>query len=83
MALKGVPKRIQKSCITFGTLEKILFQQNILACKSKSIRSFKHQKYNIRTTKFVCHGFDSRRYILNNGIHTLPYGHYLIKNKNV
>lgn len=81
MAMKGIPQYVQKRSVTFEMLERVLFNQNILSCKINSIRSYKHKIYNISAKKYVSHGFDSKRYILEDGVQTLPYGHFLIPDK--
>ena len=44
--------------------------------KERSIRSFLHTLYNIETTKKIFHAYDDKRFILQNNIETLPFGHY-------
>ena len=48
--------------------------------KMKTIRSQNHQlgSYEINKVSLSC--FDDKRYILENGIKSYAYGHYLIKN---
>ena len=48
--------------------------------KMKTIRSQRHQlgSYEINEVSLSC--FDDKRYILENGIKSYAYGHYLIKN---
>ena len=47
--------------------------------KMKSIRSDSHQlgSYEINKVSLSC--FDDKRYILNDGISSYAYGHYMIK----
>ena len=43
-----------------------------------AIRSFKHKLYTVSTEKTALSAFDDKRFILNCGIKSLPYGHYKI-----
>jgi len=79
MAMKGIPHHIQKRSISYNIAEDVLLRQNHLACRVNSMRSFKHRLYNIKSTRAALHAFDSKRYILGDGISTLPYGHFMIK----
>lgn len=46
------------------------------------IQSRKHQVYSKTVNKLVLSGSDDKRYILNDSINTLEYGHYkLLKYK--
>ena len=40
----------------------------------KVIKSYKHKMYTSRIDKTSLSAFDDKRYILQDGIHTLPYG---------
>ena len=42
----------------------------------KTIRSNKHELKSYKITKYSLSCYDNKRYILDNGIQTLPYGHY-------
>jgi hypothetical protein len=74
-ALKGVPKYLQDSSFTFDKYLDVLENEKRLYCKMKQIRSYKHKVFTIEVQKSVLHGFDSKRYILDNGIDTLAWGH--------
>lgn len=54
----------------------VLLKQNCFACTVGSMRSFKHTVYNVKTAKAALHAFDSKQYILDNEISTLPFGHF-------
>ena len=43
-----------------------------------NIRSFGHTIYNVQSKKSCLNAFDDKRYILENGVETLPFGHYAI-----
>jgi hypothetical protein len=38
-----------------------------------------HRVYTVRTTKTSLSAFDSKRYLLEDGIHSYAYGHYKTK----
>ena len=41
----------------------------------KGIKSFGHRMYTYESNKTSLSAFDDKRYILDDGIHTLVYGH--------
>jgi len=66
------------------TLEKVRGTE----VKSQQLRSLKHQVYTIEQPKIALSPYDNKRYILWNGITTLPIGtwiqdHYLKKRNEV
>ena len=75
---KGVKKQVvessikhedYKTCLTTGKEQ--LRKQNIL-------RSYDHEVYTEEVNKVALSAMDDKRYILNDGIHTLAWGHYKI-----
>lgn len=77
-ALKGIPKHIQKRSVQFDLLEEILDSEEKLICNMTQLRSYNHSIYTISVRKSALHGFDSKRFIQDDGINTLAWGHYLI-----
>lgn len=73
---KGVKKTCLKKNLTFEHYKKCLFENETYYVKVKSIRSFKHQIFSISERKKALSSYDDKRIILQDGIHTLPYGHY-------
>ena len=49
-----------------------------LRCKTYNIRSYSFQVSTIESLKLALSAYDNKRFILNCGIHSLPYGHYKI-----
>ena len=47
------------------------------------IGSQKHQLQTIKTNKVSLSSFDDKRYVLEDGISTLPLGHYMIRDVHV
>ena len=76
---KGIKKQVvessirhehYKTCLTTG--KELLRKQNIL-------RSYNHEVYTEEVNKIALSAQDDKRYILKDGIHTLAWGHYKIK----
>ena len=59
-----------KTCLTTG--KELLRKQNIL-------RSYNHEVYTEEVNKVALSALDDKRYILSDGMHTLAWGHYKIK----
>ena len=59
-----------KTCLTTG--KELLRKQNIL-------RSYEHEVYTEEVNKVALSALDDKRYILSNGMDTLAWGHYKIK----
>ena len=77
---KGIKKQVvessikhedYKTCLTTGKEQ--LRKQNIL-------RSYEHEVFTEEVNKIALAALDDKRYILGDGIHTLAWGHYKIKN---
>ena len=49
-----------------------------LRCVTHSIKSSSFNVSTIRSSKLALSAFDNKRYLLNCGIHSLPYGHWKI-----
>ena len=74
---KGVSKTVKK------TLHHDLFKQCLLSKKNftkrmTQLRSFNHQIVVNSVDKIALSSFDDKRYILDDGINSLAYGHYKI-----
>ena len=76
---KGIKKQVvttsikhedYKTCLTTGKEQ--LRKQNIL-------RSYEHEVYTEEVNKVALSALDDKRYILDDGVHTLAWGHYKIK----
>ena len=77
---KGIKKNVIKNDIKHENYRDTLFNNKQIHHKMKTIRSQNHQlgSYEINKVSLSC--FDDKRYILENGIKSYAYGHYLIKN---
>ena len=76
---KGIKKQVvttsikhedYKTCLRTGKEQ--LRKQNIL-------RSYEHEVYTEEVNKVALSALDDKRYILGDGVHTLAWGHYKIK----
>lgn len=76
---KGVKKSCLKKNLSFEHYQKCLFENREYFVKINSIRSFNHQLFSISERKKALSSYDDKRIILEDGIHTLPYGHYSLR----
>ena len=53
----------------------VLFNKKVIRHIMKRIKSFGHTMYTYESNKTSLSAFDDKRYILDDGIHTLQYGH--------
>lgn len=79
---KGVKKSVVKNEITFQDYERALFCNQNQYKEMNIIRSRKHDVYTTKVRKLALSSHDDKRFVLNDNIHTMAYGHYkLIENK--
>lgn len=77
---KGVKAYVLKKEITFDDYLKCIYENCKIYKNQNSIRSKKHEVYTICQTKLTLNGSDDKRKILDNGVDTLPWGHYSLQN---
>ncbi|XP_046666612.1 uncharacterized protein LOC124358355 [Homalodisca vitripennis] len=75
---KGVKKTTIENHLTFDDYKQCLFTSGIQYGSMNMIRSFKHDLYSVELNKIVLSPHDDKRYIQDDGIGTLPWGHYSI-----
>lgn len=75
---KGVKKYVINSKITFDDYKSCLFNETSMEHEFFSITSRNQQLYTDYQRKASLSPFDNKRYLLNDGITSLPYGHYKI-----
>ena len=80
---KGIKTRIVKNFCKMKNYENCLLGSGVDTHTFSTLISKKHQIQQQIVTKKGLSPFDSKRYILNDGIHTLPYGHYKIPELNM
>lgn len=71
---KGIPKSKLKS-IKHEEMLRVLNNNCTTNVISKHLRSFKHTMYTIEQEKIALSPLDNKRYMCEDGITTLPYGH--------
>ena len=79
---KGVKRYVIKNHIRHSDYRDSLFQCRNYFHRMNSIRSEKHILHSIRQNKATLSAYDDKRYILDDGISTLPFGHYKIKHNS-
>ena len=75
---KGVKKSVVKKSITHEDYKNCLFTGKEQLRKMNVIRSHKHDVYTEEVNKVALSSDDDKRYILEDGIDTLAWGHYRI-----
>lgn len=76
---KGVLRTAIKTQLRHEAYKQCLFQQMPKSTTGLSIRSERHHVFTKKSKKLSLSPFDDKRYILDDGVHTLPYGHYKIR----
>ena len=82
MTAKGVPKRYAKKHLRHEMYLKTLQNKTITRATCRQFRSKKHKLHTIELTKVALSAFDNKRFILSDGITSVPYGHYKIGTDN-
>ena len=68
--------------ISHEDYRRVLTKQETTTCVNRTIRSFSRELYSIEIKKRGLFAFDDKKFILDNGVDTLSYGHYkLIANQ--
>lgn len=76
---KGVKSRYVENEIKFEDYKKCLFEKKTYIGQFNTIRSFNHKLFSISEAKTSLSSRDDKRKTLEDGINTLPYGHYLLR----
>ena len=82
LSAKGVCMFAQKD-LNHDTYKNNLHTGNTFKTINMRIGSEKHQLQTIETNKVSLSSFDDKRFILEDGISTLPHGHYMIRDVHV
>lgn len=80
--IKGIKKNIVQKTIHFEDYKICLNEKIEIKRQQVLIRSRLHKVYTISEKKIALSCFDDKRYILDDGINTLAWGHYRIVNNN-
>ena len=73
---KGIKKNVIKNDLKHEDYKNVLFNNEQLHHKMKTIRSEKHQIGSFELNKISLSCFDDKRFIHDNGITSNAYGHY-------
>ena len=82
LSAKGVCRFAQKE-LNHDLYKKVLKTGESYKTVNMRIGSQKHQLQTIKTNKVSLSSFDDKRYVLEDGISTLPLGHYMIRDVHV
>ena len=75
--LKGIQKWVVKKNISFDNYYKCLFDQRVHYADTTSHHSFKHRIKTLSARKQALVSFNDKRYLMSDGITSLPFGHKL------
>ena len=75
---KGVSRSAKKRISHMDYLS-VLENKSSATCINRSIRSFNRTLYSIEVKKRSLFAYDDKKFILDNGVDTLSYGHYKIE----
>ena len=76
---KGIKKQVVESSIRHEHYKTCLLTGKELLRKQNILRSYNHEVYTEEVNKIALSALDDKRYILSDGVHTLAWGHYKIK----
>ena len=76
---KGIKKQVVESSISHEDYKTCLLTGKEQLRKQNILRSYSHEVYTEEVNKVALSALDDKRYILSDGIHTLAWGHYKIK----
>ena len=75
---KGIKKYVVKKNIQHNNYKEALFDKKIFRHSMNMLRSQKHQIYGLCVNKISLSPLDTKRWITDDGVNTLAYGHYRI-----
>ena len=78
LATAGIKACIHKK-LTHDKFLEVIHKNNSFNITQTTINSSKHTLYTIKKTRTGLSAFDVKRYILDDGISTLPFGHFRVK----
>ena len=76
---KGIKKQVVESSIRHENYKTCLLTGKEQLRKQNILRSYEHEVYTEEVNKVALSALDNKRYILSDGVHTLAWGHYKIK----
>ena len=76
---KGIKKQVVESSISHEDYKTCLRTGKEQLRKQNILRSYEHEVFTEEVNKVALSALDDKRYILGDGVHTLAWGHYKIK----
>ena len=76
---KGIQRAVIKKKIKHDDFKKVVFDNTTKTVTTFSIQSNNHILHTVKQRKKALCAFDDKRYILEDGIKTLPYGHFSLR----
>ena len=80
---KGVPRTAIKNRLRHQLYSECLFDSRTIFTSAECIRSDRHKLYTQRVTKLSLSPYDDKRYVLDDGVTTLVYGHYRTRKRTL
>lgn len=78
LTAKGVAKNYAKKHLRHDMYLRTLKDKTITRAKCMQFRSKSHKLFTVELSKIALSSFDNKRFILADGITSVPYGHYRI-----
>ncbi len=72
---KGIKKSVTKRKLRHASCKECLLEKKQTMASMNQIRSESHEIYSIKLNKIGLSPYDDKRYILNDGMNMLTYGH--------
>ena len=76
---KDVKTCVIDKTLTFSDYKNVLANRSQLTKDMNFIKSKHHKVSTVNVSKICLSSFDNKRYIIDDGVNSLSYGHYLIK----
>ncbi len=73
---KGIKKCVTKRKLRHANYKECLLEKRQTMASMNQIQGESHEIYSIKLNKIGLSPYDDKRYILNDGMNTLAYGHY-------
>ncbi|XP_031551874.1 uncharacterized protein LOC116289141 [Actinia tenebrosa] len=80
---KGVKKYVVKKDITHESYLNVLRTLKEQRHKMNSLRSYGHQIHNVTQEKVSLSAFDGKRWMCDDGVHTIAFGHHTISSSSL
>ncbi|KAK2711782.1 hypothetical protein QYM36_012787 [Artemia franciscana] len=78
-AAKGTSKHLMKKCLSTERFKETVFEGRVIRTTTNATRSLKLKSYTMEVVRTAISAVSGKVYILNDGITTLPLGHYKIE----